>query len=185
MEKRNFLIIIDKLGENSTDKIIIIAAIHLFSEEKGGFMESYEINKDTYAVMSVNEDVAKVIEKNDEYLIDQSSFEVMENSCQYYGSSAEGRIKGTKMILGSNYKVPIVIEESNDIIFFPTEAINSNNCVWISLNNIEKYEKCNGFTKVTFTSGKELYIKMSISSFEMQVLRANRLSSVLKRRRDI
>ena len=147
-------------------------------------MESYEINKDTCAIVSVNGNITKVVEKNDEYFINKSSYEVMEDSCQYYGSSCEGRIKGTKNILGSNYKVPIIIEESNDIIFFPTETASSNNCVWLSLNNIEKYEKVNGFTHVIFNSGKEVYLKMSISSFEMQLLRANRLSSILKQRKE-
>ena len=32
-------------------------------------MDSYEINKDTYAVVSVNDDVSKVLEKDDEYFI--------------------------------------------------------------------------------------------------------------------
>lgn len=146
-------------------------------------MESYEINKDTCAVMTVNDNITKVLEKNDEYYVNKSSYEVMEDSCQYYGSSCEGRMKGTKMILGSNYKVPIIIEESNDIIFFPTEAASSSNCIWLSLNNIEKYEKVNGFTRVIFNSGKEIYLKMSISSFETQLLRANRLSSIIKKRR--
>lgn len=147
-------------------------------------MESYEINKDTCAVMTVNENITKVLEKDEEYFVNKSSYEVMEDSCQYYGSSCEGRMKGTKMILGSNYKVPIVVEESNDIIFFPTEAASSSNCIWLALNNIEKYEKVNGFTRVIFNSGKEIYLKMSLSSFEMQLLRANRLSSIIKKRKE-
>ncbi len=146
-------------------------------------MDSYEINKDTYAVMSVNENVTKILEKEDEYFVNKNSYEVMEDSCAYYGSSCEGRVKGTKAILGSNYKVPIIIEETNEIIFFPTEAASNLNCVWLSLNNIKKYEKCNGFTKVVFNSGKEIIVKMSISSFETQLLRANRLGSIIHQRK--
>ena len=147
-------------------------------------MDSYEINKDTCAVVSLNNEITKIIEKNDDYFVNKSCYEVMEDSCQYYGSSCDGRIKGTKDMLGSAYKVPIIVEESNDIIFFPTESPTSNKCIWISLNNIEKYEKCEGFTKITFNLGKEMLVKMSISSFEMQVLRANRLSSILKKRKN-
>ncbi len=146
-------------------------------------MDSYEINKDTCAVVSINDGITKVLEKNDEYLINKSSYEVMEDSCEYYGSTCEGRVKGTKMMLGSNYKVPIVIEETNEIIFFPTEAAKNSNCIWLSLNNIKSYEKCNGLTKVIFNSGKEIIIKMSTSSFETQLLRANRLGSILRKRR--
>ena len=146
-------------------------------------MDSYEINKDTYAIMTIDDKVTKIMEKDDEYFINKNSYEVMEDSCAYYGSSCEGRVKGKKMILGSNYKVPIIIEETNEIIFFPTEAATNANCIWLSLNNIRSYEKCNGFTKVIFNSGKELIVKMSISSFEMQILRANRLGSIIRKRR--
>ena len=146
-------------------------------------MDSYEINKDTYAVMSINDGVSKILEKDDEYFVNKNSYEVMEDSCSYYGSSCEGRIKGTKMILGSNYKVPIVVEETNEFIFFPTEAASNANCIWLSLNNIKRYERSNGFTKVIFNSGKEIIVKMSISSFETQILRANRLGSIIRKRK--
>lgn len=147
-------------------------------------MDTYEVNKETCAVIGINDEVTKIIEKNDDYFINKNSFNVMEDSCQYYGSSCDGRIKGTKMILGSNYKVPIVVEESTEMIFFPTESPYSDKCVWISLNNIKSYEKSHGFTKVKFGEGKEIIVKMSISAFEMQVLRANRLGSLLKKRID-
>ena len=147
-------------------------------------MDSYEINKNTCAVVSIADEVSKVVEQNEEYLVNKGSYEVMEDSCKYYGSSCEGRIKGTKTILGSSYKVPIIVEETNEIIFFPTESVNNKKCIWLSLNNIDHYENCNGFTKVVFTSGKELIVKMSISSFELQFLRANRLGSIIKKRRE-
>lgn len=146
-------------------------------------MDSYEINKDTCAIVSVDKSLSKIIEKNDDYFVNKSCYQVMEDSCQYYGSTCDGRIQGTKQILGSGYKVPIVVEESNDLIFFPTEAHKSSKCVWLSLNHINKYENCNGFTRVTFDSGKTLIIKMSVASFEMQVLRANRLGSIIRKRR--
>ena len=148
-------------------------------------MESYEINKETCAVVSLNNGVTKVIEQEDDYFINKSSFEVMDDSCQYYGSSCDGRIKGTKMILGSNYKVPIIIEESNEIIFFPTESPSSESCVWIALNNVRKFEKIKGMTKIIFNSGKELIVDMSPAAFETQLLRANRLSSILHKRKEI
>ncbi len=145
-------------------------------------LDSYEINKDTCAILNIDNEVSKVIENKDEYYLPKKSFEVMEDSCAYYGSSYNGRLKGTKMMLGSSYKLPIIIEESNDIIFFPTNGTNNDNCSWISLNNVEKYEPYDGYTKVTFTSGKYIIVKMSCPSFETQLLRATRLQSLLKKR---
>ena len=145
-------------------------------------MDSYEINKETCAIISVDENNSRVLEEKNEYFINQNTYEIMDNSCQYYGSSCEGRIKVTKMILGSNYKVPIVVEETNEIIFFPTGSPSSFNCSWLSLNAIKKYEDCGGYTKVIFNNNKELIVKISLASFESQLLRANRLESLLRKR---
>ncbi len=145
-------------------------------------IESYEINKDTCAILNLNNEVSKIIEKKQEYLVPKPSFEVMEDSCAYYGSSYNGRIKGTKMILGCNYKLPIIVEEANDIIFFPTSGANNEKCSWISLNHVAKYEPYNGFTKVTFDEGKSIILKMSCTSFELQLFRAARLENLIKKR---
>ena len=145
-------------------------------------LDSYEINKDTCAVLNVNNEVSKVIEKQQEYFLPKTTYEVMEDSCAYYGSSYDGRLKGTKMILGSNYKLPVIIEETNDIIFFPTNGLGNDKCSWISLNQIEKYEPQGGYTKVTFSGGKSVILKISCSSFETQVLRSTRLLNLLHKR---
>ena len=145
-------------------------------------LESYEINKNTCAVINLADDVTKIVEKENEYLLPKQSFEVMEDSCAYYGSSYEGRLKGTKMILGSNYKLPVIIEEKNDIIFFPTTGLSNEKCSWISLNNIRSYERAEGYTKVNFVKGKSIIVKMSFCSFEMQLLRATRFQNLLRQR---
>ncbi len=145
-------------------------------------LDSYEINKSTCAIINLKEDTSKIIEKNGEYYLPKKSLEIMEDSCSYYGSSYNGRIKGTKKILGSSYKLPIIVEEKNDLVFFPTTGLNNEDCSWISLNNIEKYEQYRGYTKVTFTDGKTLVVKMSFNSFELQLMRATRLSNLVKKR---
>ncbi len=145
-------------------------------------LDSYEINKDTCAILNVNNEVSKIIENNQEYFLPKTSYEVMEDSCAYYGSSYDGRLKGTKMILGSSYKLPIIIEETNDIIFFPTNGLGNEKCSWISLNQVEKYEPEGGYTKVTFYGGKNIILKISCNSFETQILRATRLQNLLHKR---
>ncbi len=145
-------------------------------------IDSYEINKNTYAIINLENEATQVIEKGQEYLIPKKTFEVMEESCAYYGSSLEGRVQGTKMILGCNYKLPIIIEESNEIVFFPTNGTMNEKCSWIAVNHISKYEPYKGYTKVTFDDNKTLVLKISYSSFEMQLLRATRLQNLIKKR---
>ena len=147
-------------------------------------LDTYEINRNTCAVLNVGTEAAKIIEGKGTYLLEKKTYEVMEDSCAYYGSTYDGRLKGTKMILGSNYKLPIVIEDSNDIIFFPTNGNHNDNCSWISLKHVEKYVPYKGYTKVTFDSGKTIIVKMSCSSFETQLFRAMRLRQILNDRYD-
>ena len=159
----------------------IILKFWLGGEEKMD-LESYEINKDTCAVINVGSEASQIIEKKKEYLLPKKTFEVMEDSCAYYGSTFDGRLKGTKMILGANYKLPIIIEETNNIIFFPTTGSNNDCCSWISLKHVKKYESYKGYTRVTFNEGKTIILKMSCSSFETQLFRAMRLREILNER---
>ncbi len=146
-------------------------------------MDSYEINPSTLAIIPNGEEKTKVIEKNKEYIVESSAFAVMEKSCEYFGSSYEGRVKGTKAALGITYKPPIVIEESRDIIFFPTSSPTSTSCSWISLKNIKSYKRIPGGVKIIFENDKEAIFPVSLESFENQLYRATRLESVLRKRR--
>ena len=81
------------------------------------------------------------------------------------------------------YKLPIVIEESREMVFFPTTSSESNNCIWISLNNISSYEEKDFSTVVTFNTGQIEKFDISMESFENQVLRASKLLLILKNRK--
>ena len=124
---------------------------------------NYEISKGTLAVVP-NEKVGSLVyEDNDRYLVNQTPFEVMESSCLYFGSSYEGRKEGAKNILGAEYKVPILIDDTDNIILFPTTSPLSQDCAWISLRHVQKYERIDANnTKIVFDNGKEIVIKKQL-----------------------
>ena len=88
----------------------------------------------------------------------------------------------TMQLLGFNYKAPIIIEETKNMIFFPTSSPRFDNCMWISLKHIKKYDKYNNKSIVSFKGGKTLTLNMSYNSLENQIFRATRLESVLNDR---
>ena len=98
--------------------------------------KEYEINEGTLAVLSVDNKTSKIMEDEQDYVVKQSSFDVMDHSCRYFGSSYEGRRQGAKEIIGANYKLPIIIEDGRNIVFFPTLAAEDNECMWIAVNKI-------------------------------------------------
>ena len=84
-------------------------------------MKEYEINEDTLAVIPIDEKSTKIIEENREYVVAKNTYKIMDDSCQYFGSTYEGRKGGSKNILGTGYKVPILVKEENYVILFPSE----------------------------------------------------------------
>jgi hypothetical protein len=83
-------------------------------------MISYEINCDTLALIPVSEKETKIIERNNIFNVNNSVMNIIENSCEYFGSSYLGRHEGTKKLIGITHKAPIIIEESKNLIYFPT-----------------------------------------------------------------
>ena len=145
----------------------------------------YEINKDTLALISRKKENTRVVENNSEYIIDKNTFKIIEHSCEYFGSSYEGRHNGTKNLIGVTHKSPIIIEETKSIIFFPTTSPREKDCTWISLNNILTYRQGSTpkSTLIEFKNGKLIEINVSVGSINNQILRASRLESVLRARK--
>ena len=72
-------------------------------------MDSYEINTDTLALIPINSNKTKVLEKDKELYINLSTMKIIKNSCEYFGSSYLGRFSGTKKLIGVSHKAPIII----------------------------------------------------------------------------
>lgn len=144
---------------------------------------NYEINYDTQLILPLGEFKSKVIEHDDEYIINSSVQEILEHSCEYFGSSFEGRKDGTRKMLGITHKSPIIVEESRKMIFFPTTSPEREDCIWINLEKIEKYYKVeNGKSAILFKNGDILEFDLSYGSLSNQILRATRLKFVLDER---
>lgn len=148
----------------------------------GDILKDYEINVDTLALISMS-DKTKVYEKNRIFMVNKNANQIIEDSCNFFGSSLSGRQKGTSCLIGINYKCPIIIEESRNLIFFPTCSPRLLSCSWISLNNIESYYKGdNGKVIVKFKNGQKINLSLSFGVIDNQILRSTRLESVLRSR---
>ncbi len=149
-------------------------------------MNEYEINEGTLAIVADEKGKCKVIEDNNSYVVNNTPFDVMEHSCKYFGSSYEGRRQGSKEIIGANYKLPIIVEDSRNIVFFPTLSSDDEECSWIAVNKIKKYEE-NEFntTKITFINDKTIILPISYRSLQNQIFRATRLSYLLNERKKV
>ena len=145
-------------------------------------MNNYEINEDTYAVISTDVGKTKIIEKDYDVILDNDAYKIMDESCKYYGSSYMGRVEGAKKILDCSYKLPILVEESSVLIFFPIKSSLLDDCCWINLNSIKSIEKVDNKTKIYFKNGKEMLFDISKLSLENQIYRSSKLESIIFKR---
>ncbi len=143
----------------------------------------YEISQGTLAIVPNEADNSLVYEDNERYIINEKPYQIMEDSCKYFGSTYKGRKDSAKSMLGAEYKVPIIIEDTNNLIVFPTTSPTSEDCVWISLKRVKNIEKVDSFnTRIIFDNDREIIVPSSFRSVENQLSRASRLDVILRKR---
>ena len=147
-------------------------------------LKDYCINENTLALIPLSKKKTIAYENHDCYIIDEKISKIMEDNCQYNGSSKEGRIKGTYSLTGYSYKAPIIISEDKDIVFFPTSSPRLKDCSWINVSNIgniySKEEKC----LIEFLNDECIEIDTSYNIIQNQYLRSLSLQNAFKKRKN-
>ena len=155
---------------------------------KGGFilkLNHYEINGETILIVPLGKNQSKVYEFGGEYIVQQQPLTIIKDSCLYFGSSYEGRKEGTKSLIGIDMKVPIVIEDSKNMIFFPTSSCVNQSSIWISYQNLLKYSKLNEyFTLLYFKNNKSLRVEARYNLIDNQIIRCIKLETLLTKRKN-
>lgn len=148
-------------------------------------MSNYEINVETLAIIPYGYGKSKVYEYDREFIVNDIPGNIISDSCLFFGSSIEGRREAVKNILGVDMKVPILIEDTNNIIFFPITSCINKNSIWISYQNLVKYSKIDKFSTVLyFYNNKKITIDIKYNLIDNQVIRCIKLESLLKKRRN-
>ena len=142
-------------------------------------LEEYEINASTLAIIPIDDKTSRVYEEEGEYIINKNSNKLIDYNCKFYGSSNRCRCEGTKYLTGIKSKFPIIIEESRNIIFFPTSSSRNSDNSWIALNKIKKYKSDFYGTKILFENEQEIDVPISFYSIDNQFSRATMLKAKL------
>jgi len=148
-------------------------------------MKEYEITSKTCALISISEKETEVVELGRKFIINAKLNDVLKRSCEFYGCTLEGRKKGSQKQLGMKYKLPIIIENTKELIFFPTSSPRIENCSWISLKNIKNYEENRFGSIVEFIDNNRILLPISLESLENQIFRATRLMLISRKRSEM
>ena len=146
-------------------------------------INEYFINEDTLILAPNGKNKTKIYDKEGEYEINYKIMDIVEKSCNYYGSSYSGRCVGSKTILNMNYKLPIIMDEVKEIIMIPTSSPNNEDCNWICLNNIEDYYKKDNKIVIEFSNKMTYILENSYYTVENQILRGTLLLTKLRKRK--
>ena len=144
----------------------------------------YEIDLSTVMLMGIDDESTKIVTIDNEFIVNENSKKIIDNSCKYFGGSLIDRVNMTNWLINIKTKSPIIIEESRNIIFFPLKSIREKNNIWISFNNLEKYIKKDNATVFIFKNKKEVVLDFSYYIIDNQVTRSLMLDYELKNRRE-
>ena len=87
-------------------------------------------------------------------------------------------------MIGVRYKAPIIIEESNELIFFPTASTKANKSAWILLSAVKNYYVDNNILILELYNRQKIYLNYSYGVIDNQILRSTRLESTLRGRKN-
>jgi competence protein ComK len=149
-------------------------------------IEEYEVNPFTMFVKPIaygSKIYSEIFEVEDEFLSPFKPLDIIRNSCEYYGSDYEGRRNGTKQLVGYAHKIPIAIDPTNRIFFFPTTSPSRQECIWISHEHVKDYERVNPQeTLILFNNNQSFIFPVSCSSIISQLERTAYLRTKLMQR---
>lgn len=147
-------------------------------------MNYYIINEDVLCFTQDlgNSNGTMVIEKKRKFTVETEALKLLKKSCRWYGNSYN--IHRQFVIDKFNFyiKTPIIVSGESKMIFFPTTAPSSKQCIWISYNNVDRYIKENNYTKIYFKGGKILNIGVSYTTIDNQITRCIRIEKYLNDR---
>ena len=149
-------------------------------------LKNYIINYETLLIIPFEDDKSKVFEVDEELIVNMKPFDIIKNSCLFFGSSYEGRREGTSSLLKCNIKLPIIIEDSKCLIFFPTYSFKNEKNIWVSYNNLIDYKKYNAnSTLFVFKNNNDIKVNVKQNIVDNQFIRCLKIEAIIRKRKSI
>lgn len=146
-------------------------------------MEKYLVTNKTIALLKMGKKTCIINVENIE-VINKSIKYILEYNCNYYGSSLDGRIKSAKDILNVKYKVPIIIDENNNIFLIPISSVRSDINLYLVTNKILNYEIINEKLVIYSLNNIKITVNLSKNILENSLLKVFQLNNILKWRKN-
>ncbi|MDZ5711367.1 competence protein ComK [Jeotgalibacillus haloalkalitolerans] len=139
----------------------------------------YEINQETMTIRCARhlELQTRIIKASKSCYSVLTSLQLMEYACKMGGSTYKGRQESVRFKFGISSKIPILINQNEEIIMFPTHSPTHIDNTWISLEHFDKaFEHAErGKAIVRFINGEQVTVMCSLKTLSKQHQRASAL----------
>lgn len=146
-------------------------------------MEKYLVNNKTIALVKINKKTL-IIDVNKVEVLNKSINKIINDSCNYYGSSLKGRKISAQNILNLKYKVPIVIDDKNNIIIIQLNSPRNRVSLYLVTNKVINYEFNQNKLKILCSHNIIFNVKISKNTFEKLLINSLQLNNVLNWRKN-
>lgn len=111
-------------------------------------------------------------------VIGKRPYDIVRQSCSYYGSSFQQSVKLSREAIGKYHKLPTVIahDYGNPCILIPTLSPKSDLNVWFSLKAIQSFHPNKDGCSIILTNGQTLDVSSSTTTISRQIGFANILN---------
>ncbi|MCE7792372.1 competence protein ComK [Salipaludibacillus sp. CUR1] len=119
-----------------------------------------------------------VLEADREIPVKRTAIQIIDDTCIDGLSTYQGRRRAVAKILKAFQKLPIILNEKERIITFPTVSPENMECVWICFNNVSSYTPSpsdDDTTSITFYNGKLLNVPVKYHVIHRQMGRGAKL----------
>ena len=102
----------------------------------------------------------RIVTTHGTYYSEESAVNLLEDACNRFASTLEGRIKAIKKLMNYSVKAPLLIEP-NHFGAFPTMSYRHVECVWIFNHPFDVEEVSKGKSIVLFSNGISVPVNAS------------------------
>lgn len=141
-------------------------------------MEKYIINNNTIALLKINHKTI-IINVDNLMVFNKCIISILEENCIYYGSTLKGRISSAKKILNEDYKIPILIDDINNLLLIQINSPRNKICLFLVSNKIVNYVEKDNFLEIKCLNNVTFKVKITKNSFEKMLLKSFKINNVL------
>lgn len=124
-----------------------------------------------------------ILEGDKDFRAELSPTKIIQEACEYFGSSLEGIQETTRKIFGLKHKTPICLNPISGMYFFPSSSPSNDDCHWFAHSHILALRPAeNHKTEVLFKNGRSFIVDVSLGSMENQLQRTAQYRFLLEQR---